>query len=426
MPRNLPHSARLAALLATLTVTPGCGLKRYLPKKAVLDAQELAPFTRPAPSGVAYTGPARAPVPVLPVQVFGLFYDLDIVLVSTHDAWDMHEYARVDLPDGSLWLAKDSRAGTLVQGIVADVPDIDTWMPEAAVPRQQGQVQVTDRGEGRKIDLSLSYTNMDGAPVEVEVRGKLPRKPPGKRNGSTMGHSQQSAAVLLDLQRFGSAARARMSIGGEKVPIKRLLGLQPFRFLLQQAQGGIMVASMVQRPGEAGLDVTRPAPGAIDPATGQPGWPTRSEEHWTVDPGSDDTRGETVLARQGRGGTLRYFFRDGELVRAEAWQHGRDIPVTVLRFAPALPDLRRPFTGTHESHFAIEVNGQQGHGTGTLAVSWTDADTVRLALRPTAPWWVADRPMGGTLAWQDDGSAVLDLHRVPDATAPASTVEDGG
>ena len=262
-----------ALLLSVLAF--GCGIKRYLPGKAVLDADQALAWRAAPPAAVPYRGPPRVGMPVLPLQVFGLYYDLDLVLVSDHPSWDMHEYARVDLPDGPLWLAKDARP-TGVQGIVADVPDIERWAPEAAVPRQRGEVAVVDESEGDRVDVTLRYQNLDGELVAVQVQGRVKARPPGKRNGSTMGHSRQSAAVVLDLERFGSAGRVRMSIGGQRVRIKHLLGLYPMKFLLRQAQAGVMVTSLRQEDSGEGFRVHRPGPDPVDAATsgGDAGTPT--------------------------------------------------------------------------------------------------------------------------------------------------------
>lgn len=412
------RNSALLGLLAPLVWGPlllGCGVKRYLPGPPALDDAQVQALRVPSASGVRYLDEARQAVPLLPVQIFGLFYGLDIVVVSRHPDWDMHEYARVDLPDGALWLAKDSRSGSLVQGIVADLDDIDTWLPEVPVPRRQGVVQVegegAQKGDGRRVDLRIAYENLDGQQVQVEVRGTVKKKPPPRRNGSTMGHSAQAAAVALDLQRFGSAGRTRMRFDGERVGVRHLLGIYPMRFLLEQVQAGLVVTDMVQRAEEDGLRVQRPGPGATDPVTGQPGWPTATaqDEVWTVR--AED--GETLVELQGPVTTLRYAFVDGELVRAEVWQVEREDPVLRLFLHPALPDLRRRFEGQADSTLEVEVGGQPGHATGTLSARWTDADTVSLDFQPTAPWWFADRPMAGQLRHDADGSAHLVLSRVP-------------
>lgn len=387
----------LACLLA-------CGLKRYLPAGPALRGTELSAFEADL-SPPACTAPAATPV--LPLQIFGLYYDLDLVVVSRGTGWDMHEYARVRLPDGELWLAKDSRPDG-VQTITAAVGDIEAWVPEAAVPRRRGEVEVSAVEEGRRVALWLAYTNPAGQAVRVEAEARVQDRPPGRRNGSTMGHSRQAAAVALDLERFGPARRVRMELDGQRARIRRLLGLVPFRYLLAQAQGGIMVADQVQRPVEGGFELLRPGPGAVDPATGEPGWPTASTERWTVEA---EGEGRSRAVREDGRVRLVYHFVQGGLARAEAWQAGRELPVTVLHISPPLPDLGCGHGLRGQSRFRLDINGQEGQGTGTIEAVVDEAG-ARLAIRPTAPWWLADRPMDGEVLRGADGSFHLRTRRV--------------
>ena len=110
------------------------GLSELLPGDPVLEPWERAAFDLPMPSGAVYQGPPRVNHPVLPVQIWGLRYALDVVLRTTSEQWDMHEIARIDLPDRSIWVAKDASAEK-VQTIVANIPDIQSWVPEVPVQR---------------------------------------------------------------------------------------------------------------------------------------------------------------------------------------------------------------------------------------------------------------------------------------------------
>jgi hypothetical protein len=85
---------------------------------------------------------------------------------------------------------------------------------------------------------------------------------------------------------------------------------------------------------------------------------------------------------------------------------GVGVPVTDVLFRPALPDLRRPFTGTTQSAFAVDIAGQKGHGTGTVRCHWADADTVEVEMIPTEPRWFADRPMKTTIRYDATGMTV--------------------
>lgn len=305
-------------------------------------------------------------------------------------------------------MAKDARPDG-VQSIVAQAPALDSLIAEVPVPRHERSLQVEDRSDGRRVDVRLAYVNADGEPVEVEVIGRMPQRPPRRRNGSTMGHSRQAVQAVLDLERFGTAGRARVHIDGRRVRLERALGLVAMRFLLQQAQGGIAVASFRQEPAPGGFTLVRPAGRQeLDPATGQPGWPTSRVESWAVQDG-EASWSDAATAH-------RYRFVHGGLASAEVRQAGRHDPVFALHIDPALPDLRRPWDGVARSGYRMDVNGQIGHGIGEISARWTDDDTVELRIRPTTPWWVADRPMQTTVVYEAD-AVVVQTVRVE--TAPA-------
>ncbi|MDP6931821.1 MAG: hypothetical protein QGG40_02850 [Myxococcota bacterium] len=343
---------------------------------------------------MTYTGEPQVGFVVLPLQVFGIYYAVDMVLQTRHPDWQMHEYVRIDHEEGSTWLAKDSDLA-LAQSIVADLPELQSWAPEVPVPRFSRPLEVVDQSEGRHIDVQMAYRNSVGDPVEVSFRSTMPRKPPSRRNGSTMGHSNQVVAAVLDLERFGHGGAAQVTIGGERWPIRRLAGVYRSQFLLQQAQGGVVVSSFVQRSSEGGFEVERPSPGVE--------WPTRSVESWTVD--------EEVASHDNGFTRMVYRFVEGGLVRAEVHQVLRADPVFVLHLSPALPDLSRPFEGVAESAFRMDVNGQQGHGAGRIRARWEQGQVV-LDMEPDQPWWLADRPMRGQLH-MEDGAVRVEMSRVP-------------
>lgn len=386
-----------------LVAVVGCAtLQEMLPGTAVLDTEALAAWPGERPASVRYTDVSRTDHPVLPLQIFGVYYDLDIVLVSQHPDWDMHEYARIQTPDGPLWMAKDADLAK-VQTIVADHPELTARIAEVPLERLIRPLAVDDRSEGRRVDVSISYKNSAGVPVEVEYRGRLPRTAPAKRNGHTMGHSAHAVAVALDLERFGTGGRARIEMDGERVRLDRLLGLYRQRYVLKQAQGGIAVTSFRQQPtGDGGFRVVRPAVAATAPgATGRP-WPTRRTETWSVSP--DRAEFDDGWIRQ------TYHFVEGGLSHATIQQHGRDAAVTEVWFDPALPDLSRPFEGRSTSRFRLDINGQPGHGVGTLT-TWWHGGTAHVSMAPEAPRWLADRPMTGTVSFRPDGAVIVETHR---------------
>ncbi len=377
---------RLAGL--ALPLLAACGVGKMLPGPPVLSSAERASWDAPVPSAARYTGPPRVSAPVLPLQIWGLQYALDVVLVSRHPDWSMHEYARVDLPEGSLWLAKDADARGN-QSIVADLPDIASWIPEVPAPRVSGKLEVIDRSTATRADLRFAYTNVDGEPVVVTYAGPMPTEPSKPRNGNTMGHSRATVAALLDLHLFRPGGEATVTIGGVDHGIKRMLGLYPLKFLLAQTQAGFAIADFRVEGGAHGFRLTRPA--------GDEPWPTRSTEDWTVSNG--------WLRREGAVTALRYHLHDGEIDRAEVQQAGIAEPIATFVFRPPIPDLRRPFEGVVESAFVVDVAGQPAHGTGrVLARSTPEGATVEMI--PEEPRWFADRPMRTDVTFAEGGYRV--------------------
>ena len=394
-PSPLPPLLALPALLLA-----GCAaLHRLTPEGPVLSRRESAAFpTDPPSSGVRYTGAPQVPFPVLPVQLWGLHYAIDLVLVSDHPDWTMHEYARLDLPTGTLWLAKDAdRDGD--QHVTADLPDIATWLPEIPVPRRAAQVRAEDRSTRDHVDLHLSTWTPTGEPVELTFAGRRPGHPPRKRNGSTMEHSRQAVAAVLDLAGMRHGGQVSLAIGGKERKIERLFGLYPMKFVLDQVQAGFAVASFQQEGTDHGFTLTRPAPG-VD-------WPTHGAEVWRDDGAS--------VRRDGEIATLVYDLvpnADGarELRGGRVLQAAHEEPLLTLRLDRALPDLARPFEGRATSRFVLDVHGQQAHGTGTLCAWWEDGGPV-VEARPEAPWWLAQRPMRTEVRFEG-GRAVVSIARI--------------
>jgi hypothetical protein len=60
----------------------------------------------------------------------------------------------------------------------------------------------------------------------------------------------------------------------------------------------------------------------------------------------------------------------------------------------------------------MDVNGQRGHGTGTITATWVDTQTVRVTVTPTEPWWLADRPMESIIRFTDEGAVDVRTRRV--------------
>ena len=107
---------------------------------------------------------------------------------------------------------------------------------------------------------------------------------------------------------------ASVTLDGEPVNVKRLFGVVPMLYTLQQAQGGFAISSWTTQGDANGFELHRPALQA-EHRTDVPDWPTLRTEAWTV-------TSQQVSADLGLN-QLIYEFRNRELVGAKAQQWGR-------------------------------------------------------------------------------------------------------
>lgn len=357
------------------------GLRELLAQGPVLSARARGQWLEEGgPSGVAY---ASAPVgahPLLPLQVFGAAYALDLVVVDDHPDWDMHELALLQTPEGPVWLCKDSRVDTLEQSLTADFEGLESWLPEVPLRRHRAPVEVTDRSDARWLDLDLAYTNPDGDRVRIHYTGRRPRAALRQRNSSTMGHSAGQVLAALDVSSRAMARSATVDIAGERRPLVRILGLVPFAVALVQVQAGLSVGRWTQR--DAGDAV------CTEHLLGE----RTVAQRWRV----ERVDGGCDLIQEHPARTLRFAFRGPpealELERVDVENFGHHAPVASLHLVPRLPDARRRFEGAWEGRWILDVGGQPSHATGRVLAAW-EGEVLRLQVRPTAPRWTLDRPL---------------------------------
>ncbi len=412
-----------------MTGKPGPRLGCMMPRNPVLTPGErFVRFGVDTPSGVTYSESEGLDVgfPILPMLPFGLSYELDLVFMTQHPSWNMHEYALLRTSAGLIWLAKDAREGTLEQTIIAGVDDIEGWMPEVPVQRRHQPFEVVEAISPESVELSFAYTNWDGEPTEVWYEGAFPKAKRPKRNGSTMGHSRNELMAVLDLPVQNLGRRGHVIIGGQKQKLARIFGV-PVRAALQQTQGGLVTGQWLQRPEEGGFvsEITVRS-GRVVPRS----W-TVSEMAPPSAPSAKRGGGPSVYAVQkdpDRELGARYLRGPGgalELVQLWSWQVGKPAAGFAVEFAPALPDFRRRFDGVVTSEWVGDVAGQLSHARGTVLSSWTD-DGPEALLRPAAPWWVWERPMRTIVRPDGDGVAVEVVRVPPDGKAPSHARCIGG
>ncbi|NCG18378.1 MAG: hypothetical protein GWP91_05105 [Rhodobacterales bacterium] len=380
------------------------GIKPYIATGPAGNARLRASLLSGTPtSDVAYQGPPLVDFPVIPLQIWGVQYDLDLVIVSDHPRYNMHEYARIQTPEGAVWLAKDALEDGLQQSLIADLDDIKRWMPELPIQRQQSAVQVTDRSTSDWLDLDFAYTNLEGEAVEVHYEGKPPRTYQRWRSGNTMGHSANTVMAALDIPYKSFARKATIRIDGKERSVDKLLGLVKLQVVLAQTQGGLATSQIRLTP-SASEEIAFIA----DYRDQDGGWQTTE---WTFTPRENTV--EISLNHPFR--SLFYTFqRSGdalELSSMHVCQFDVDLPVSRITLSPPLPDLRRKFTGRHRSRYVLDINDQQTQAYGRLE-AWWDGDNACVEMVPEAPDWTADRPMRTTLRYDGDTCSV-GIVRIP-------------
>jgi len=385
----------------------GCSFQKMLPEYPVMTPWHWSDaFADPLFSGAEYIGEPRVDFPILPVQVWGVAYELDLVLVSDNPKYDMHEFASIRTADGLLWIAKDAAADTLEQTIVTNLKNPEEWFPEIPVRRRGSSLEALGVAEGDEIRMRFAYQSVSGDHIRARYEGKGPNQALKKRNGSTMCHSRDALLAVLDLSHRNFGQRTEISYNGQRSPTKRLMGIVPFHMALQQTQGGLASGTIRQERPMAENEPSDASDDGFVTYYTLPGGETVSRS-WRVLHGEETVTATQVSAYR----TLKYVWRvfDGayELVEAHVTQPGREAQVVTVRFQPGLPDMRRPFRGSVVSQMGIAVNGQLGLATGEVTSSWDPKlEQGVVSVRPSAPWWVRDRRMETTLKFDEEGAQI--------------------
>ena len=528
---------RWCGLGVVCLVLAGCGGK-YKPQSPVMTGWERnQQFPEEVDSTARYTAvdDARVTAPVLPVMAFGVAFDVALSVRSRHQNWDMHEFGRVATPEGPVWVALETREGSLDQFITADYADFDLFMPEIPYQRKATTFQKEDSSDEESVSVALSYENIDGEVVELNFKGDAPFRYKKKRNTNVLGQSNTATILAKDTQHRESAFKTSLKIGGKGQSLEKVGLFVPYQWATEQAQGGLATANFniiegdaaraggstqtlidprasaapepapvvdtaPEEPAESAVDEfsldgdeddleiegmgdesadesavddrkTRPEaePEADAEADGEaadgeelpedpaelddvevndrmtrPDLPTPVEEEafevastgpdlahfstlhlmpsgmqveqqWNVSMGN----GRAYASQQSGLRTMTY-----EYIVDEDWgalelqnitvdQFGRGVPTTAVQFSPALPDLRKPFSGRHTSRYVIDVNGQANSAMGTVECWWTETGP-RVKVTPQAPEWTKGRGMLTTISYATPGQAAVRVERVAD------------
>lgn len=371
----------------TIFVTACAGLGDYLPEGPVLSARDMQEFASPSASEPALFGDT----PVLPLQIFGVRYERDLVLETNHPQVTMLEVASLEIPgQEEIWIAKIAdEEGT--QSLVSHREEILSWMPEVDAPRshQPTSFSVSEEASGR---LEVNLLLPSGEALEAVAKLK-PLKRPRRTNSSTFNHSQHIALAILEVSGKRIGLQASLAISGKPQSFRRVFGLIPVKALLEQTQGGVVTADIeVSRSGDS-LELLRP-------------------ESWSV-PGLQicAIARQEVVCPGSLGSTHYRFIRDGFSAAEVIGPRGERR--FMLQLDEPLPPITPDLEGEHRRKFAVNIGGIQGAGHGVLVLRGaSDGESIHLGLYPEAPRWFAARPMESLIDFHPDGGYRLQTHRI--------------
>ena len=392
----MQYFKRIAYIIMFLPLLTACkNLKQMLPEGPAFSSQDLTEWQKEAPHDVNYTDTAYVDFPVAAVQAWAATYDLDIILVSQHPDWNMHEFARLATPQGPVWIMKDAKEGSLDQYVVADLDNIQAWLPELPVARKAYPVKVIDHSSAHQLQLSFEYENYFGEKIKATYKGKYPKTALKKKNGSTMGHSKSQLLVGLDLPYRDFGKKAQISYDGIDYKMHKILGLVPFQMALKQTQGGLSSGQFSYEKIDGQAHSSQIKTGGI------------IQQVWQ----SMVRKGGASIEQVNDFRKISYGFdSNGGLASASVQQWNKTNKGVLVQFYPALPNLSRPFDGRFTSKFAMDIGGENQNAYGKATAYWEKGEAV-LEITPLQPWWVVDRPMQTRISYQK-GKATLSIKMI--------------
>lgn len=201
------------------------------------------PVHRPH-QGLAYGGRQVATdAPVIPLMAFGVAADMNLMLAPREGDLGMLEVARVGMPEQKVWVALETEASSGQQTLYANLDDIQTVMPEFPVQRHAVNLEAVDSSTEGTVDVSVSYTSVDGNSVQATFLGDPPDRLEKKRNARVENQAINEALTVLDVSGFESLFKADLVINGTDTKLKKMGGFVPAQFAMEGAQGGLSTAN---------------------------------------------------------------------------------------------------------------------------------------------------------------------------------------
>ncbi|HDS09961.1 MAG TPA: hypothetical protein ENN73_07015 [Firmicutes bacterium] len=312
--------------------------------------------------------------PVFPFSIFFISIREEIFVELEHEHWWTLEICNF----GGEWFVLDAIAsGEQFLGVDKGMP-CEIYLNLPVIKFEPG-LQVMKSGNA----YNVMYTSIDGENIRIDFIIKSKPIKLKRRNGSTMGHSDNLIWALIDIEEL-RLGKASVIIDNEEAEPKYLIPkIIQKSFLIKQTIAGIPQSDEV----EMSL--------------------INSEEmHGFVIDSQDKTsvtwKGEVYNQFE----TRYNFIKSGddylELFAIEGRFEGDEI--VKFEFFPALPDLRY-INPEHEwsGKFSVSLNGIFGYSTGSVEVV-NESGVIYCTLFPEYPYWASNRHIRSRIRYQGENS----------------------
>ncbi|MDD3626883.1 MAG: hypothetical protein PHV06_06145 [bacterium] len=299
--------------------------------------------------------------PVFPFTPFFIPIEDEIFIELNNDIWWTLEICRFK----GEWFNLDAdTTGEQVLGINDNFPG--ELYENIPLKNYSNKIELKE-SEKKKYEIKYQSITGDEILIFFEVISKS--FTPEKRNGSTMGHSDELIWALVDLEEIASG-KVKVMINGKKANVKYLV---PFfirkAFKIKQTIVGI--------PSEEGREFSLGSDGSRFKNDS----PDESVVKFT-DILSDDYLIEYYFYENSKIEFLELFSVRGIFENKE---------IVNFEFSPSVPDLRFIYPEDEWSgRFAVSINGIFGYSTGRVEIV-NEFGKTYMNIIPEEPYWSANR-----------------------------------
>ncbi|MEC7987580.1 MAG: hypothetical protein VX278_20605, partial [Myxococcota bacterium] len=297
--------------------------------------------------------------PIIPFWASALRFDRDVMIALEDDGdWGMLEIAMIkDAEDKEVWFALDSKKNGQQFIGLPDHPQAEHLASLFPLTRYRAAPQVLREGN----ELAIQYRRIDGADISFRIPFRDKMRPPAKRNGHAMNHSQGDMLALLDISsldlqpvRWESGQRRR----AQKVAWKSISGV------MQQTVVAMKRASWQQKEREIdGVEMT-----------------------------SQIVDGRYCLQNDVQSYCFDQIEHERQLRYIELFQPLRGDSIAKISLNPSLPDLRFLPLEKRCSKMMVSIGTRAGYQTGKICVSPTE-NGVQVLIESLQPSWAKERPL---------------------------------